>query len=46
MPIENPGIVTDRHRLVRGVAASAGTVEFEARIARGSTTAAQRHRRT
>ena len=32
MPIEQPGIATDRHRLVRGIRGVRGTVEFEVRI--------------
>ncbi len=32
MPIENPGVATDRHRLVRAVRGIRGEVEFEARI--------------
>jgi GH15 family glucan-1,4-alpha-glucosidase len=32
MPIENPGVVTDRHRLVRAVRGIRGELEFEARI--------------
>jgi pentatricopeptide repeat protein len=32
MPIENPEVVTDRHRIVRGVRGIRGELEFEARI--------------
>ena len=43
MPIDHPGTVTDRHRLVRGVVGIRGSLEFEARIEPRFDYGRQRH---
>ena len=43
MPIDHPGMVTDRHRLVRGVIGIRGSLEFEARIEPRFDYGRQRH---
>jgi GH15 family glucan-1,4-alpha-glucosidase len=46
MPIENPGIVTDRHRVVRSIRGVRGKVDFEVRVEPRFDYGRQTHRTT